>query len=372
MDVPTLTVILLVLVLVALIWFGWQMRSGAGNGPSGSLESAVELLKSELVARQSESLLQLRDSIDSANKIINDRLAEGTSSLDRRMSVLGEIENRLGQLARQADNIEAIGKNIQSLSELLRPPKLRGNVGEMLLENLLDQIVPAAMRESQYRFADGSRVDAIIKVADRLMPVDAKFPLEAYERLRDNPDDASSQKAFTQAFKKHVDDIASKYIRPAEKTTDFALMYIPAEAVYYRLISEDNPEAFEYALSRKVIPSSPGHLYAFLASVVAMYSELVIMGEGATLESRRLLTGLNELVETTERLARFHSRMESSLRALSSGFDRARGELDKARMQLEKIRTPWSEKADNTDESAVEPATAEAGPNEEDGESKLL
>jgi DNA recombination protein RmuC len=363
MDVPTLTVVLLALVLAVLVWLGWQMRSRARGD---NLSSAVELLKAELVARQSESLLQLRESIDGANKIINDRLAEGTSSLDRRMSVLGEIENRLGQLARQTDNIEAIGKNIQSLSELLRPPKLRGNVGEMLLDNLLDQIVPAAMRETQFRFADGARVDAIIKVADRLMPVDAKFPLEAYERLRREPDDISSQKAFTQAFKKHVDDIASKYIRPAEKTTDFAVMYIPAEAVYYRLISEETPEAFQYALSKRVIPSSPGHLYAFLASVVAMYSELVVVGEGATLESRRLLTGLNELVETTERLARFHSRMESSLRALSTGFDRAKNELDRARTQLEKIRTPWSESADNRVEDGAAAEVTESADSEDD------
>jgi len=348
MDVSTLTLILLVLLLAAVVWVGMQFRSKAGDDRTTRLESAVELLKAELISRQAESLMQLRDSLDSANKIVNDRLAEGTQSLDRRMSVLGEIENRLGQLARQTDNIETIGRNIQSLSDLLRPPKLRGNVGEMLLDNLLNQILPPSMHETQYRFEDGARVDAIVRIADRLLPIDAKFPLESFERLRLDPKDPTHQKAFVQAFKRHADEIAGKYIRPREETTDFALMYVPAEAVYYQLIAEESQEAFQYALARRVIPSSPGHLYAFLASVVAMYGEMAGLGGGATTESRRLRDGLLELAETADRLAGFHTRMESSLRALAGGFDRARAELDKARSQLEKLRSPWSDSGSET------------------------
>ena len=341
MDLTTLTLILLAILAVAVFGVWWQLRRMRSDDSSVRLESTLELLKAELISRQAESLTQLRGSLDSANKIVNDRLAEGTQSLDRRMSVLGEIENRLGQLARQTDNIETIGKNIQSLSDLLRPPKLRGNVGETLLDNLLGQILPPTMHESQYRFEDGSRVDAIVRVSDRLLPIDAKFPLESFERLREKPDDPACQKGFAQAFKRHVDEIAGKYIRPREKTTDFALMYVPAEAVYYQLISDENQETFQYALAHRVIPSSPGHLYAFLASVVAMYGEMAALGGGASEESRRLRDGLKELAETAERLAGFHSRMESSLRALSGGFDRARAELDKARVELEKLRSPW-------------------------------
>lgn len=332
--------VLLAAILVALIWLGWRVRQLRSGDNSSRVESVVEALKGELLSRQAESIFALRDSIDSANRIINDRLAEGTSSLDRRMSVLGELENKLGQLTKQASDIEAVGANIQKLSELLRPPKLRGNIGELLLDNILGQILPSHMFHSQYRFDSGLRVDAAVQLGDRLLPIDAKFPIEAFERVSREPDKPDLQKQFSRDFKKHVDAIADKYIRPAQKTTDFAIMYIPAEAVYYQFIAQNDQEGFEYALSRKVIPSSPGHLYAFLSSVAMLGAELSLAGSGLAEEGRRFLSGLNELAETTERLGRFHDKMESSLRALTAGFGRARTELSGARMQLEKLREP--------------------------------
>jgi len=345
MEISTAAMlVLLAAILVVLIWLGLRLRNLDSRQNDNRLELAVETLKGDLLTRQTESIFSLRDSIDSANKIINDRLAEGTSSLDRRMSVLGDLENRLGQLSKQASDIEAVGANVQKLSELLRPPKLRGNVGELLLDNILAQILPQAMYHSQYRFETGLRVDAAIELGDRLMPIDAKFPIEAYERVSQEPENPDLQREFSRDFKKHIDAIADKYIRPSEKTTDFAVMYIPAEAVYYQLIAQQNQEGFEYALSRRVIPSSPGHLYAFLSSVAMVGAEISLAGSGLAEGGRRFLAGLNELAETTDRLARFHEKMESSLRALSAGFGRARTELSEARLQLEKLREPLSGK----------------------------
>ena len=335
-------------ILAALIWIAIRLRPTTSSPTGDSLESAVKLLKAELIANQTESLLALRQSIDSANKIINERLAEGTTSLDRRMAVLSEIQQQLGKLGEQADNIEAVGKNIQSLSDLLRPPQLRGAVGELFLENILGQILPPAAFDTQHRFSNGLRVDAVIKLGDRFLPIDAKFPMEAFQRLQKQPDDAALQKQFSQSFRKHIDDIATKYIQPGEKTTDFAVMYIPAEAVYYQLISQEHQDGFEYALSNRVIPSSPGHLYAFLASVATLHAEISLAGEGLGESSRRVRAGIDQLFETTERLARFHSRMEGSLRALTAGFDRARSELDQIRLQLEKLREPSTPADDNT------------------------
>jgi len=360
MEISTAAVLaMLAAILAALIWLGLRLRKLESKPADSSLQSAVESLKGELLSRQADSIFALRDSIDNANKIINDRLAEGTSSLDRRMSVLGELENRLGQLTKQAADIEAVGANIQKLSELLRPPKLRGNVGELLLDNILGQILPQAMFESQYRFNSGLRVDAAIKLGDRLLPIDAKFPIEAFERVSREPENPDLQKEFSRDFKKHIDAIADKYIRPAEKTTDFAVMYIPAEAVYYQLIAQQHQEGFEYALSRRVIPSSPGHLYAFLASVAMLGAEISLAGSGLAEEGRRFLAGLNELGETTDRLARFHEKMESSLRSLSAGFNRARSELSEARLQLEKLREPLTGSTAPSDEDAMEEARSQ-------------
>ena len=349
-------------VLLVLIWIALRLRPVRTEQVTDRLESSVALLKADLIARQTESLLALRDSIDTANRIINERLAEGTSSLDRRMSVLGEIETQLGKLAVQADNIEAVGRNIQSLSDLLRPPQLRGAVGEMLLENILAQILPVAAFEMQYRFADGLRVDAVIKVGERLLPIDAKFPLETFERLQKEPDNNTLQREFAQTLRKHVDSIAGKYIRPGEKTLDFAIMYIPAEAVYYQLVTQSPQAAFEYALSKRVIPSSPGQIYAFLATVAALHAEVSAAGLELSENSRQIRSGIEQLAEATARLARFHGRMEGSLRSLTVGFDKARIELDQIRLQVERLRQPFGRtgNAELRDAAAVQPADGQA------------
>jgi DNA recombination protein RmuC len=343
------TLVLLAGILATLIWLAARMRRDAPVGTADQLEAAVALLKADLVSSQTESLLALRSSLDTANQMINDRLSEGTVSLDRRMAVLGEIQTQLGKLTIQTDNIEAVGKNIQSLSDLLRPPQLRGAVGELLLDNILSQILPRAAYEIQHRFANGLRVDAVIKVGKRLLPVDAKFPMEAFERLQTSSDDPDLQKQFSQSFHKHIDAIAEKYLQPEEGTTDFAVMYIPAEAVYYQLISQAHQEGFEYALAHRVIPSSPGHLYAFLASVATLYSEISLAGGELSESGARIRAGIDRLLETSERLARFHSRMEGSLRGLTAGFDRARSELDQIRLQLEKLREPFPPQTGDTE-----------------------
>ncbi len=341
MDVLLLVIsAALLIILVLLVYVLLKLKHSHLQDDKVRLDAALQLLKAELIGKQAESLMALRESIDSANRIINDRLAEGTSALDRRMSVFGKIENRLGQLSAQAANMEAVGKNIQSLSELLRPPKLRGNLGEMLLENLLGQVLPRSLFETQYQFSDGQRVDAAVKLGERLLPVDAKFPLEAYERLASQPGERAAQKEFSQSFRKHVDAIATRYLKPDEQTTDFAIMYIPAEAVYYQLISQDDRSGFEYALSKNVIPSSPGHLYAFLASVAAVYTEISLAQASLTRGSRWLTVSINELSDTSERLEKLHDRMGGSLRGLSTSFEKARAELLEIRHQLDRLREP--------------------------------
>jgi len=350
MNSTTVIIILLAACLVALIWLlvGAYLNRRRATGPD--FETVLKLIKSELVSGQAESILSLRDSIDNANRLLNERLAEGNRTLDERMAFVGEIENKLGQLEVQTKNIEAIGKNIQSLSQLLRPPKIRGGVGEVLLDNLLAQILPRALYATQHRFAGGQRVDAVIKLGDKLLPVDAKFPLETYEKILASPEDKAARKEFTQTFKKHIDDICGKYLKPDENTTDFAIMFIPSEAVYYQFVAQDESSGFDYALTKKVIPSSPGHLYGFLASVSSVYAALNLNRAGLADGGRLLAAGLNELADTLAGLKRLHERMESSLRALSLSFDKAKNETGNLEYQLDKIRKPVADEEKVTGE----------------------
>jgi DNA recombination protein RmuC len=154
-------------------------------------------------------------------------------------------------------------------------PRLRGTLGEVWLEELLRQVFPARLYEMQYAFRTGERVDAVLRVGDRLVPVDSKFPLEACQRMlaAEGESAARERRGFRRSLKERIDEIAEKYIRPEEGTLDFALMYIPAEAVYYEAVVrdealEDQESIVGYALRRHVIPVSPHTFYAYVSAVL--------------------------------------------------------------------------------------------------------
>jgi DNA recombination protein RmuC len=154
---------------------------------------------------------------------------------------------------------------MSSLQELLRAPKFRGQMGETLLENLLAQVLPRDYFQMQYRFKSADTVDAVIRLGERIVPVDAKFSLENFQKLQDATDEQEKntyRKKFIQDVKSRIDEIALKYILPQENTYDFALMYIPAENVYYEVIIKE--DIFSYSMSKKVIPVSPNTFYAYL------------------------------------------------------------------------------------------------------------
>lgn len=339
MSANVLTIILLLggAFLVALIWLILIIRRKPEVSATETIQAAFQTLTAELVQKQMDGMLALRNSLDQANKILNDRLAESSKSLDRRVEVFGEIKSQIGELAVQAKNIENIGQNIQSLSDLLKPPKLRGNVGETFLENMLSQILPKALYELQHSFPSGHRVDAVIKFGDRLFSIDSKFPLEAFNKHMEYPEIADYRKQFTQSIKKHVDDICARYILPQEGTMEFAIMYIPAESIYYQLISNES-EIFNYALSRKVIPSSPGHLYGFLATMSAVYRESGLINQG-----RQLSACLNNLADSLQKLSGLHERMDGSVRSLTLSLTKARDETRNAEQLLGRLQKPGEE-----------------------------
>ena len=153
---------------------------------------------------------------------------------------------------------------------------MRGGLGEFFLADLLSQIFPAKLYALQYEFSDGERVDAVVRMDDRLVPIDSKFPLEQFQKMAQAATDSEQQEArrqFIRDVKKHIDAVAQKYIRPNEKTFDFALMYIPAENVYYEAIIKpdgagDEKGIFQHAAQQHVIPVSPNSFYAYLVVIV--------------------------------------------------------------------------------------------------------
>jgi DNA recombination protein RmuC len=212
--------------------------------------------------------------LDANRRDLNERLdavdARMGNSLTNTQETIGRIGEQLGVLGQSAERILEVGKDVSSLKDVLQPPKLRGAFGEMLLEQLLKQVLPAAHYETQYRFSDGTAVDAVIRTPDGLVPVDSKFPIDSYRRLLEAPTEDERgrlRRAFMRDVRNRVDEVA-KYIRPGERTMDFAFMYVPSEGIFYEVIAGANEEdSLLFANERQVQLVSPNTFYAFLQVV---------------------------------------------------------------------------------------------------------
>src|SRR5437588_762285 len=230
----------------------------------------MRLLRTELSAQRQET----RDELAARSSEIGRRL-EG---LDGRLlstqqsagQTATQIVDKIGELGRTSAQMLQRANDLARLEQALRPPKARGGVGELLLANVLRDSLPADAYELQHTFRSGERVDAVVR-ADKLVPIDAKFPLENFERVVNAADEAEQElyeKAFARDVKIHVDAIAAKYVRPADGTFDFALMYLPSESIYYELVCGKTGGLYSYALGKRVFPVSPSTFHAYLAIIV--------------------------------------------------------------------------------------------------------
>ena len=236
----------------------------------------------------------------------------------------------LGQLSKATEQMMEVGKNISSLEDLLKPPKLRGGIGETLLSQLLAQILPQKHYELQYPFKGGEIVDAAIILGDRVVPVDSKFPIEQFRRLLDAKDEAvrrRERRAFIRTVKHHIDAIAQKYILPDEGTYDFALMYIPAENIYYETIIKDElgGEIFPSSLNKRVIPVSPNSIYAYL--------QVIIHG----LKGMRIEEKARAIMEHLARLQTEEEKFRMEFDTLGNHLKNARNKFEEAERRLNKF-----------------------------------
>jgi DNA recombination protein RmuC len=269
--------------------------------------------------------------------------------LDHATRVIGDVQKQLGALGQATEEMKELGQNMSKLEELLSAPKLRGGLGESLLEDLLRQVLPAEHLSMQYRFRNGQIVAAVIRTADRLVPVDSKFPLENFRRMtaaQTEPERRSAWKLFSGDVKKHIDAIATKYILPDEGTFPFALMYIPAESIYYEVIVRDEGAEglYEYAIARKVIPVSPNSFYAYL--------QVIALGlRGLAIEQ-----SAREIVDALARMQGDLQRVREVFDVLGSHLENARKKYDEADKRLSTFEGRLEQIADRS-MSDARPAT---------------
>lgn len=335
MDI--LNIVLLVIILFTLLFLILKTKSGFGNEIL-ELKKQIEEMKIKQIEAQTEALRQqqelfvktqdsmvnqlqtilkvvndnlistqgnINNQLQTILKTVNDNLTNTQGNITNQLKVVGDIEKKLGALQETARQIQEIGQDISSLQEIFKTSKIRGNIGEMLLEDLLGQIFTKENFQRQYKFKDNTIVDAVIKLGNKLIPIDSKFPLEDFQRIveaKDNKSKGVAKTVFIKNVKKKIDDIAENYIKPDEGTYDFAIMYIPAENVYYEAVinesfredesKERENELLNYAIQKHVIPVSPNSMYAYLMAIA--YGLKGFKLEQAT---EKILSRLNAIVK---------------------------------------------------------------------------
>jgi DNA recombination protein RmuC len=246
-----------------------------------------------------EWLRAMQASLETTNKTLNQSmqansttmvrtLQENSKQLNERLDKASEVIRDVG---REVGQMSEIGRNMRELQDFLKSPKLRGNIGEQVLKDLITQIFPKNSFHLQYQFKSGEKVDAAIQTDAGILPIDSKFPMENFQKYckaENEEDKRTYQKEFGRDIKKHIDAISKKYILPDEGTMDFALMYVPSEAVFYEIVNLD--DLTDYARKQRVYIVSPSTLYAHLQTILLSYEGRKI--EEQSKEVLRLLRSL--------------------------------------------------------------------------------
>jgi DNA recombination protein RmuC len=255
--------------------------------------------------------------------------------LKNQLIAFKEVGEAIQKLTKQQDEAQRLG---QSLKDLLQAPKLRGTYGEVILEELLDRVLPKGIWERQYSINGGEKVDCVVKFRDVVVPIDAKFPRDDYMRYMDAESDeyrATHWKAFEESVRKQILSIQTKYVKPENGTSEFALMFIPSEAIYYETIAEKNyfgspSRIYEYAQEHHVLPVSPNTFYAFLQVVVLSIRNVEIIS-GA----KKLQQGLADLQKSFDFFYSKHEEMGRRVTQASEAYRVGNDHVERYKRRLD-------------------------------------
>ncbi|HAN22601.1 TPA: hypothetical protein DCP77_02370 [Candidatus Collierbacteria bacterium] len=308
------------------------------------------LLKSQLQKPNTDPTLNawlksLQQSFDTTNRTTTASLQQNYREL---FSRLDQATTVIGDLKKEAGAFGEVSRSMKDLQDYLKSPKLRGNIGEQVLTDLIAQMFPKTGYALQHHFKGGQIVDAAIKTQAGILPIDSKFPMENFQKIYQatSPSEKSlARSAFIRDVKKHLKDISGKYILPEEGTLDFALMYIPSESVYYEIVNEE--EIMSLSRDSRVFPVSPTTLYANLQTILLSLEGQKIAGKTAevftllravqkdyeklngdfTLLGKHLTNAYNSMNTTSQTLNQIGNKLESS-HSLKSGLDSDKKDIE--------------------------------------------
>jgi len=301
-------IIIIAVILLGFAAIAWIIKNELGKLKKDDEGTLVEWLKS------------MQATIEHTNKTLNEAMRGSTVEMTRTLQSnsrqlnerLDEAARVIGALNKNVGEMSEVGRGIRSLQEFLQSPKLRGNIGEQVLKDMIGQTFPKNSFHLQYPFKSGVKVDAVLKTEAGLLCIDSKFPMENFTLMHKGETEiirGQAKRAFIADVKKHVSDIAKKYILPEEGTLDFALMYIPSESVYYEIANIN--ELMEYARNMRVYPVSPNTLYAHL-------QVLLLSFQGKNLEQKS-----RELFRLLRAIQKDYGKVEENLSTLGKHITNA-------------------------------------------------
>ena len=270
----------------------------------------------ELIAWLKDLGQRLENSTASVDNKLTKNMDMFNTRLDNAAQVISKVQKNIGEFSE-------IGRSMRELQEFLRSPKLRGNIGEQVLKDLLAQHFPPSTYSLQHSFKNGEKVDAIIKTSQGLLPIDSKFPLENFRKYiaaKSDLDREQLKKEFMGDVKKHIADISRKYVLVSEGTVDYALMYIPSESVYYEIIN--NSQLYDFASTKQVLPVSPLSFYAYMKAILMSF------------EGQKIETKAKEILELLNAMKKDYQKTEESLAVLSKHVTNAYNQTDQVRKNV--------------------------------------
>ncbi|MFO0705106.1 MAG: DNA recombination protein RmuC [Candidatus Andersenbacteria bacterium] len=295
-----------------------------------SLQQALAHQRETTTADQARLREELRKSLGDNQQVLQQRLSEANQTINVR---LGQAAKMFNEINRGLGTVSEFSKQLTNLRDVFQSPKLRGNIGEEILKQLLEQVLPTSHFAMQFKFREGQVVDAIVKTKQGLIPIDSKFPLENYRALQQREvDEPTARRAFVRDVKKHIDAIRTKYILPEQGTVDFAVMYVPSEAIYYEIV-QNSQELLDHASEHKVYLVSPNTFYYFL--------KVILIGlEGARMEelSRQVLSLLRTVQKDAGAFGEELSVMTRHITNAKNASDRVTGKFERLAGTLDNVR----------------------------------
>ena len=325
-------------------------NNNAGNSDviiqlSNNLSNQIQDIRKEISDNSEKSRLEIESKLKIINKEISDFQISSKSTMQKQFAdsnkIIKDVTNELAKIKGTNEQVLSFANQMKSLEKILGNQKQRGIFGEIQLENLLSNVLPPEIFQMQYSFKNGEMVDAIIKVNDNIIPIDAKFSLDNYNRMIESSDENEIkvlEKKFKEDIKSRIDE-TSKYIKPQEKTLDYAFMFIPADGLYQDLLNSrvgslkiNSNELVSYAYLKKVMIVSPMSLFPMLQITMKALNNLKFEKEIDT-----VIKNVRNLSNHLASYQLYHDKLGNTLKTVVNHYNKTSDEFGKIDKDISRI-----------------------------------